>query len=149
MTDELISQLVDYALLHGLIEPEDGIWAINAVSGVLGLDSYTEPEQLPDSLPLEDILRGLLDDAVARGYIDGGIASRDLLDSRIMAALTPRPSQVIEKFKALYTISPEKATDWYYDFSRATDYIRTYRVKKDMKWLSDTEYGPLDITINL
>ena len=149
MTDELISQLVDYALLHGLIEPEDRTWAINAVSGVLGLDSYTESEQTLVPLTLEEILRGLLDDAVARGYIDGGIASRDLLDSRIMAALTPRPSQVIEKFKALYTVSPEKATDWYYDFSRATDYIRTYRVKKDMKWLSDTEYGPLDITINL
>ena len=79
MTDELISQLVDYALLHGLIEPEDRIWAINAVSGVLGLDSYTEPEQPCPSLPLEEILRGLLDASKIRKRALYAITDKRLL----------------------------------------------------------------------
>ena len=81
--------------------------------------------------------------------ISGGVTSRDLMDTKLMAFLTPRPSQVIEKFWDQYRISPQMATEWYYDFSRYTDYIRSYRVIKDMKWVAKTAYGDLDITINL
>ena len=150
MINRRIAQLVNYGVSRGLIEQEDRCWAINGILSVLGLDGYAEPEeQAGFTPPLEEILQDLLDDAEARGVIPGGVTSRDLLDSRLMAVLTPRPSQVIEKFWDEYSISPKMATGWYYDLSRYTDYIRSYRVVKDMKWVSSTEYGDMDITINL
>ena len=150
MINRRITQLVNYGITRGLIEPEDRCWAQNGILAVLGLDSYEQPEETTGyGTPLEEILKDLLDDAEARGVIPGGVTSRDLLDTKLMAFLTPRPSQVIEKFWKQYRISPQMATEWYYDFSRYTDYIRSYRVIKDMKWLAKTEYGELDITINL
>ena len=150
MINKRIAQLINYGITRGLIEPEDRYWARNGILAVLGLDSYQEPEELPEyEAPLEEILKDLLDDAEARGVISGGVTSRDLMDTKLMAFLTPRPSQVIEKFWDQYRISPQMATEWYYDFSRYTDYIRSYRVIKDMKWVAKTAYGDLDITINL
>ena len=150
MINKRIAQLINYGITRGLIEPEDQYWARNGILSVLGLDSYQEPEELPGyEAPLEEILKDLLDDAEARGVIPGGVTSRDLMDTKLMAFLTPRPSQVIEKFWDQYRISPQMATEWYYDFSRYTDYIRSYRVIKDMKWVAKTAYGDLDITINL
>ena len=150
MINKRIAQLINYGITRGLIEPEDQCWARNGILSVLGLDSYQEPEELPEyEAPLEEILKDLLDDAEARGVISGGVTSRDLMDTKLMAFLTPRPSQVIEKFWDQYRISPQMATEWYYDFSRYTDYIRSYRVIKDMKWVAKTAYGDLDITINL
>ena len=150
MINKRIAQLINYGITRGLIEPEDRYWARNGSLAVLGLDSYQEPEELPEyEAPLEEILKDLLDDAEARGVIPGGVTSRDLMDTKLMAFLTPRPSQVIEKFWDQYRISPQMATEWYYDFSRYTDYIRSYRVIKDMKWVAKTAYGDLDITINL
>lgn len=98
---------------------------------------------------LESILQYLLDDAVNRGVIDSGIASRDLFDTRLMGVLTPRPSIVTGTFAKLYKESPEKATDYFYKLSRDSDYIRTYRVRRDRKWVTRTKYGDIDITINL
>ena len=150
MINKRIAQLINYGITRGLIEPEDQYWARNGILSVLGLDGYEQPEELPEyEAPLEEILKDLLDDAEARGVIPGGVTSRDLMDTKLMAFLTPRPSQVIEKFWDQYRISPQMATEWYYDFSRYTDYIRSYRVIKDMKWVAKTEYGDLDITINL
>ena len=66
-----------------------------------------------------------------------------------MGALTPMPREVIRTFREKYAQSPQEATDWYYDFSENTDYIRRYRIAKDMRWKYDSEYGQMDITINL
>ena len=143
-----IGALVNYGLDKALIEASDAIWARNRILDVLGLDAY-EPAGEKTGETLEEILKAILDDAAARGVIDGGITSRDLLDTRLMGVLTPRPSQVIERFRSLYAESPKAATDWYYTLSRDTDYIRRYRIAKDRKWKAETEYGELDITINL
>ena len=77
------------------------------------------------------------------------MVSRDLLDTELMGRLTPRPSQVLSAFRERYAQSPESATDWYYRFSQDTDYIRRYRIARDVKWVTPTEFGDLDITINL
>ena len=143
-----INALVAYGLKKGLIAPEDEIWARNRLLDILGLDAF-EPTDMRTGEDLEAILKAILDDAAERGLIDGGITSRDLLDTRLTGVLTPRPSAVIERFRALYAESPEKATDWYYRFSCDTDYIRRYRIAKDRKWKAQTEYGELDVTINL
>ncbi len=91
----------------------------------------------------------MCDYAVNEKIIDDGIVSKDLFDTKLMGILTPRPSEVINKFKEAYLVSPKEATDFYYKFSRDTDYIRTYRVKKDLKWVTESSYGDIDITINL
>ena len=143
-----IQALLRCGLEKGLIAPEDEIWARNRILDILGLDGFApEGERAGESL--EAILGAILDDAAARGLIDGGVTSRDLLDTRLMGVLTPRPSAVIGRFRALYETDPQAATDWYYRFSRDTDYIRVYRIEKDRKWKAATEYGELDITINL
>ena len=90
-----------------------------------------------------------MDEAVKRGIIEDSITYRDLLDTKLMNCLMPRPSQIQEEFWKKYEISPEAATSYYYKLSQDSDYIRRYRIKKDRKWTVDTEYGTLDITINL
>ena len=148
MIDVSIEKLVNYAISKGLIEECDRVWAENALLNALHLDSFTRPENVEDAA-LESILAELIACGVENGLLDDSITEKDLFDSRLMGLLTPRPSDVIGKFQNLYAEDPKKATDYYYDLSRATDYIRTYRVVKDLKWKSETEYGELDITVNL
>ena len=148
MINTYIAALAAYGLKTGLITADDRIFAINSILAALGLDDYEEPENIPD-MELEEILKGLLDFACSKNIIADSIAYRDLFDTKLMACLTPRPSEVIAKFKADYAVSPVTATDNYYKLSRDTDYIRRYRIAKDIKWKTETEYGDLDITINL
>lgn len=148
MINTYIAALAEYGLKTGLITADDRIFAVNSILAALGLDDYEEPENIPH-MELEEILKGLLDFACSKNIISDSIAYRDLFDTKLMACLTPRPSEVIAKFKADYAVSPVTATDNYYKLSRDTDYIRRYRIAKDIKWKTETEYGELDITINL
>ena len=142
-----ISALVQYGLDKKLIEPCDKAFIINQLLTPQQLDSYEPAEVRP--MPLEQILKGLTDDAVNRGIISDDVTSRDLHDTRLMGILTPMPREVRSTFEALYEQSPKAATDWFYKFSQDTDYIRRYRIQKDLRWKTTTEYGNLDITINL
>ena len=148
MCYQAIEDLLGYALRTGLIEECDRTWAANRLLHTLGLESW-EPPQTVRERPLEDILKELLDDAAARGVIQNDITSRDLFDTELMGILTPRPSQVIQSFREKYRHSPKAATDWFYRFCQDTDYIRRYRIARDVKWKAATPYGELDITINL
>ena len=99
---------------------------------------------------LEIILRYLLDDAAARGVTGDGVTERDLFDTRLMGVLTPRPAEVVHTFRNLYQKNgAEAATSYFYRLSRNSDYIRTYRVRKDRRWVTATRYGDIDISINL
>lgn len=142
-----LNALIQYGMNHRLIEESDRTYITNQLLDALSLQQY-EPAECPD-LPLEEILKGLLDDAVQRGVCSDDITSRDLLDTRLMGILTPRPSEVQKHFASLYASSPKEATDWYYHFSQDTDYIRRYRIAKDLRWEVETAYGNLVITINL
>ena len=148
MSYQAIKDLVGYALRTGLIEEYDRTWAVNSLLQAMGMDSWEEPQQVKDR-PLEDILKELLDDAAARGRIEDDTTSRDLFDTELMGRLTPRPAQVIREFQRLYQADPKAATDWFYRFSQDTDYIRRYRIARDVKWKAATPYGDMDITINL
>ena len=145
--NENISALVQYGLDKKLIEPCDKAFIINQLLATLQLDSFEPAEVRP--MALEQILKELTDDAVHRGIIEDDITSRDLYDTRLMGILTPVPREVRRKFEELYAEKPKAATDWFYKFSQDTDYIRRYRVQKDMRWKTVTEYGTLDMTINL
>ena len=142
-----VSALVQYGLSRHLFEPDDRVFITNQILDVLKLEHF-EPVEC-GNLPLEQILKGILDDAVARGVCSDDIISRDLFDTRLMGILTPPPREVRKAFAKLYEKNPKEATEWFYKFSQDTDYIRRYRIQKDMRWKTITEYGSLDITINL
>lgn len=151
---ENIGRITSYALNCGLIKKEDVIYTENRLLELFKLDGFETPEaaQLPSvkTEELETILKEMLDYAAEKKlFEDLGTVSRDLFDTKIMGLLVPPPSVAIETFKNLYEKSAEKATDWFYKFSCDTDYIRRYRIIKDMKWQTSTQYGDLDITINL
>ena len=150
MINEAISKLVTYALRCGLVEECETMWAINTILDVLQLDSYTDPQKEWGDIALHEVLDTLLDDAYARGVLkENSVVYRDLFDTELMGRLTPRPAQVIGEFEALYRKSPQKATDWYYALSQNTNYIRRDRIAKDMLWHTETDYGTLDVSINL
>ena len=149
MIDHAIAALADYGVRTGLIEPADRVWAVNRLLEVMGLSDYQEPAEPVREMALEDILRELLDDAAARGVIEDNITSRDLFDTKLMNCLVPRPAQIQDAFWKKYEKSPEDATAYYYKLSQDSDYIRRYRIARDRKWTVETEYGTLDITINL
>ncbi len=144
-----IKSLVDYAVDTGLIDELDRTWAINRVLEVLSMDSVESDAEIFESAELEEMLKTLLDYACENGLCEDSVVYRDLFDTKIMGAITPAPSVVVKKFNELYDESPEAATRYYYHLSRKSDYIREYRIKNDVKWVTDTDYGEIDITINL
>ena len=150
MISTAIQQLVNYGLDTGLILPDDEIYIRNQLLMTMQLDSFAEPEGDVCYTDLESILKTLVDDAVARGVCEDNSTARDLFDTRLMGVLTPRPSIVRANFEERYeSEGPQAATDWFYEFSQDTNYIRRDRVKKDMKWKVNSPYGDIDITINL
>ncbi len=145
-----IGDLVEYAIRKELAQPSDRVFFCNVLCDVMGLSAYL-PDRKPNPVAsLTGILDGLCDDAIERGIIeDCGITGRDLFDTRLMGILTPRPSEVIRTFRERYEQSPKAATEYYYRLSCDSDYIRTERIKRDVKWVYSGKYGNLDITINL
>ena len=143
-----IDSLVAYAMNTGLAEPVDHQVLTNRLLDLLHREDYTPSDALL-SEDLEEILSGILDYACEQGLCEDNITARDIFDTRIMGALTPMPREVIRCFREKYAVSPQEATDWYYTFSCDTDYIRRYRIAKDLRWTYESEYGDLDITINL
>ena len=151
MLDNTISALVTYAEQNGLITEDDRVYAVNALLERLRLDSYETPatQESAESRPVHALLDTLTDYAVAQGLCADDPTARDLFDTGLMGCLTPRPSQVRQQFRALLAEDPKRATDWYYALSGATNYIRWDRIRRNMVWKAPTEYGELDITVNL
>ncbi len=148
MIDKSIKKLVCYGMEKTLFPERDRIYVTNRILEVLNLDEYGCEEEFTD-VNLEETLKELLDFAVEKGLIEDSIVHRDLFDTKLMGAMMPRPSEVTDRFNELYKESPKAATDYFYRLSCDSDYIRRYRVEKDIKWVTATEYGDLDITINL
>ena len=144
-----VERLVQYGIETGLIPKCEKIYTRNLLLDLLQEDSWEDVELDTQKMELEEILKGLLDEGVARGIIEDDIVSRDLFDTKIMNCLMPRPGQVQAEFAKRYAKSPEEATDYYYKLSQDSDYIRRYRIKKDRKWKVSSAYGEIDITINL
>lgn len=149
MLYESIKKLVQYGINTGLTPESERIYTTNLLLDLLKEDSYEDVPCDLDNIVLEDVLKDLLDEAVRRGIIGDSITYRDLFDTKLMNCLMPRPAQIQDEFRKKYGDSPETATAYYYKISQDSDYIRRYRIKKDRKWTVDTQYGTLDITINL
>ena len=149
MINDSIKKLVTYGLEKGLIEPCDKVWAINRIIEAPGIEEYDEPVEQYFSVDLESTLAELLDYACENGLCEDTVVHRDLFDTKLMGLITPRPSEVERIFADKRSVSAEAATDWFYEFSQDTDYIRRYRISKDVRWKTQTDYGDIDITINL
>lgn len=149
MLDFYIKQLVDYGVSSGLIPENERVYSTNLLLEIYGKDNFSDPDISETSLPLDEILNNLLDIAVDEGLIEDSVTYRDLFDTKLMNCITPRPSQLQNRFWFLYETSPREATDFYYDFSQNTNYIRRDHIAKDLRWKVPSEYGDIDITINL
>lgn len=149
MLYESIKKLVQYGIDTGLTPESERVYTTNLLLDLFKEDDYEDVDCSLDDIVLENVLKDLLDEAVKREIITDSITYRDLFDTKIMNCLVPRPAQVQREFWEKYDVSPEAATDYYYKLSQDSDYIRRYRIKKDRKWTVETEYGTLDITINL
>ena len=153
MIHTYIKQLVEYGIEKGLLEPCDSVYTTNLLLDMLEADTYDDPgkvKKIETPSDLEETLKGILDYALEKKIIEqDSVVLRDLFDTKIMNGLMPRPGEVIRAFWEKYEKSPKEATDYYYHLSKASDYIRTYRIARDKKWVVSTEYGDIDITINL
>jgi len=162
MIQENILELVKYGLSTGLVDPEDKVYTINRLLELFQVDEiedavFEKVENLPAWTQeeaegkLEGILAEMMDYAYENGLMaENSIVYKDLFDTKIMGCLVPEPSSVRKTFRDLYEYtSPLAATDYFYKLSCDSNYIRRQRIKKDRKWTTDTEFGTLDITINL
>ncbi len=146
--DKLISELVSYGITNGLILEDDKVYVINRLLELFDKKDFVWSDE--KIRPIHLILSDMMDYALKQGIMeDDTITTKDLFDTRIMGLITPMPSYVRDRFKRLYAESPKLATDYYYKFSQDTNYIRRDRIEKDERWTTDTEYGQIDITINL
>lgn len=148
MIQREIKKLICYGLEKGLFTHRDEIYVTNLLIDAICLDEF-DCEETFENVDLESTLATILDYAAEKGIIEDNITERDLFDTKLMGLMIPRPSEVEFEFFTRYNVSPEAATDYYHKLSKDSDYIRTYRIAKDIKWISPTEYGDLDITINL
>ena len=150
MINTYITELVNYGIRNGLIDELDRVYSINRLIELMQLDEYSVPETIPEKRDLHLILEDMTCWAFEHGLMESDtIAQKDLFDTKIMGAVTPPPSVVIKTFNDLCLSSPRIATAWYYNFSKVTNYIRTDRIAKDVRWIVPTEFGDIDITINL
>ena len=146
---DLIKELVKYGKDRGLVDKEDEVYTINRLIELFNENEYAPSEGDVEFREIHLILEDMLAFAVEKGLVKDTIANKDIFDTKIMGMLTPPPSYVRKEFKERYDKDPKDATDYYYHFSRATNYIRDDRIAKDEKWTSETEFGLMDITINL
>lgn len=142
-----IAELTAYGVKNELIMPVDVIYVRNQIMEVLGVTDWNEPEELPER-ELEEILDELISYACEKGIIEDTISVRDRFDTKLMGTLTGPPREINAIFNAKYAQSPKAATEWYYKFSKDTNYVRAARMKRDIRWKYDSDYGQLDITIN-
>ena len=148
----LITELVKYGTENGLVDEADKVYVTNTLLETLGLSDYEEDADAlkASTRSIQSILDDILDYAKDNGICElDTVTQRDLFDTKLMGCITPLPSVVRAKFNEKLAHSTKEATDFYYSFSKATNYIRTERVAKDEKWVTATEYGDIDITINL
>lgn len=149
MLHKNIKKLVQYGMDTGLTPACERIYTTNLLLELFHENDYEDVDIEGEPIRLEEILKELLDEACRRGIIEDSIGYRDLFDTKLMNCLMPRPAQVQKEFWAHYKNAPENATAYFYKLSRDSDYIRRYRVQKDLKWKTPSPYGEIDITINL
>ena len=145
----LIQEVLNYGIDKKFIDKEDEIYSRNLILDCLNLDEWKDENIKSNDNNIEDLLIAICQWAVRNKFINNSLVEMELLDTKIMNCISPRPSEVIKNFYTDFKNSPELATKNYYNFSKNTNYIRAKRIEKNLHWLSPTQYGDLEITINL
>ncbi len=144
--------LIDYAVAQNLIVQEDACYLENQMLDLFHADAAEElpvPE-LPEYPTLGKLLDAYTEIAVSRGLLpDDGITQRDMFAARLMGFFTPLPSAVNLEFSIRGMQSAKQSTDWFYHLCLANGYIQKERIAKNVCWETETEFGTLDMTINL
>ncbi len=143
-----ILQLVTYAINSNLIEEEDRIYATNQLIGLLNIPSIQIDDINESDYP--EIMDFILDYAFENNIMENNfITSRDLFESKLMNVFIDRPSNIISKFNSLYKESPNKALEYYYNIASKSNYIKSDRIAKNITFKHNSDYGELEVTINL
>jgi UDPglucose--hexose-1-phosphate uridylyltransferase len=148
MVYEYIQSLIDYSIQNELIHADDEIVIRNQLMEALRLDNWQDVTTTNPNQTIDEILEHLIAYAVENSIIEDTTNSRDLFDTKLMGIVTPKPHEINSKFFGLYSESPQKATDWYYQYNKDVNYVRYSRISRDLKWKYQSKYGELDITIN-
>ncbi len=148
MIYDAIDALVSYAVSVGLMPAEETVYARNALLDAMGETDYVPGTPRTGSDALADVLGELTDEAVERGLLTDSAENRDIFDTKLMNCVTPRPAEVRRVFREKYAESPAQATDWYYKFALDSNYIRRDRLARDKRWVYESAFGALDVTIN-
>lgn len=144
-----IEALLELTCKEGLIKERDIIYVRNQVMHLLKMTTYPQHKILTSSGSVPDLLERIIDYAVKEGIIDHILDEKEMLAASIMDCFMPRPSTVQTLFDSYYRQSPEQATDYFYSLSKNSNYIQLNRIKKNISYKTHTEYGEMDITINL
>ncbi|MCM1164497.1 MAG: UDP-glucose--hexose-1-phosphate uridylyltransferase [Lachnospiraceae bacterium] len=144
-----IQKLIDHSVRSSLITNEDKYVVRNGLMDVLKVAGWEEPQSPSPAQTIDEILGELVDYACENGIIENTSASRDLFDTKLMGVVTPFPREVSREFYNRLARSPKEATDWYFGICKALNYVRAGRIAKDVKWTYESEFGTLDVTINL
>ena len=154
-----VEKLIGYAVLYGLVNDDDRLLVTNAVLECIGCDSYAEftreekalieKEVAKITYPTE-VLDNLVEWAAQKGTLSADtLTFRDLLNSKIMGQVLARTSVIRNNFWYTYQTNRERATSDFYELNKRSNYIRTDRIAKNFGWEHPSEYGNLEITINL
>lgn len=144
-----VNRLIYFGLKKHMFEENEIDYVANLLLDLFHLDNFMY-EDVEESLETATpILEKMLDYAVSKNIIENSMTARDLFDTRIMNCLMPRPGEVIKTFDKYYLESPQKATNYYYDLSIASNYIRKDRTDKNIRFKRFYKYGEIEITINL
>ena len=145
-----LNRLINYGIKNDLMKRDDIDDVANKLLDLLQIKSFSYVKMTDTNNDISAILDNILSYAKNVGLLaTDTIDEYDLFDTKVMGCLMPRPSEVNTKFETLYKLEPKKATDYFYQLSRASNYIRTARIEKDKQWKVKTSYGKIDLTINL
>ena len=151
MIDFEIERLLNFAVSKKMIEKVDVICFRNLLMDFFGVkEPYTGEKVIENLETITPVMEKMLNYCVEKGMIEDTVTNRDLMAAKIMGILMPRESEVIRKFNMDYAnSSPQKATDNFYALSRASNYIQVDRISKNLYWVAPTEFGEIEITVNL
>lgn len=142
----LLERFVSQVIAESDYEELDRIYLKNCVMALVGEEGVEAETSAETLLDLKDELVAL---AVANGFSGPLLEEQDIVGAELMDLITPAPSQVNKAFWQTYDHSPEKAIGDFYALSKRNDYVKVKAIGRNIYYTAATEYGDLEITINL
>ena len=146
MTETLLERFVSQVIASSFYQELDRTYLSNRVMALVGEEGVEAETTATNLIDLKDELVAL---AVRNGLCGELLEEQDIIGAQLMDLITPAPSQVNASFWQTYARDPERAIADFYQLSQANDYVKNKAIAKNVYYQSPTEYGDLEITINL